>query len=102
MANNDAFSDGSFMQKGGGSTVNKNAFDDIASSTGSYMGKANNAIPADMQSETSYMGRGGGGAIPADMMSDTSYIRKAPNADMQSEVSYMAKGVDNSHNVFDG
>ena len=29
-----------------------------------------------MQSEVSYMGKGGSGAIPSDMMSDTSYIRK--------------------------
>ena len=46
------------------------------------------AIPADMQSETSYFGRGTG-AIPADMMSETSYIMKGGNNDMQSEVSYM-------------
>lgn len=102
MTNNDAFSDGSFMQKGGGSAVNRNAFDDVASSTGSYMAKDQGSIPADMQSETSYMVKGTSGAIPADMMSETSYIRKAPNADMQSEVSYMGKAVDDSHNVFDG
>ena len=48
MTNNDAFSDGSFMQKGGGSAVNRNAFDDVASSTGSYMAKDQGSIPADM------------------------------------------------------